>query len=278
MKYSLVHVGPNKWFDYKADACFGIIGSLMELGYDVNFKNNEFATDRMNIVVGIDWLVTNGATNLLAENNVEYIAMEGELIHNKTLNNRDKFDFDLYLDYMHNAKAIITPFKHNLKEFYNLGLTAQYFRWGDYPGRVQAMPNMDVLYPLSYYGMLKGQRKETFNKIQAKLEDKVFAVSVNEPFKYKDLCVNFSNATLSLSAGDIEIVNPIRIIESLANGIPLFHNHKYDPDKYSANCDLLPDLNHVSFDTFDVSKEKRKELRDFATSFRLVDGLRELDI
>ena len=62
MKYSLVHVGPEKWFNYKADACFGILGSLIDLGYDIDFRNNDFANDRTNIVVGIDWLVNNNST------------------------------------------------------------------------------------------------------------------------------------------------------------------------------------------------------------------------
>ena len=72
MKYSIVHVGPEKWFNYKADACFGILGSLIELGYDVT--KTMTAKDRTNIVIGIDWLVNNKSTNLLKENDIEYIA------------------------------------------------------------------------------------------------------------------------------------------------------------------------------------------------------------
>ena len=165
MKYSIVHVGPEKWFNYKADACFGILGSLIELGYDVDFRNNDFAKDRTNIVIGIDWLVNNKSTNLLKENDIEYIAMEGEMVNHGTLNNRKNFNFSLYSDYLSNAKAIITPFKHNVLELAKIGFNSQYFRWGDYPGRIRSAAISQKPYPLAYYGMLKGKRLDALKNI-----------------------------------------------------------------------------------------------------------------
>ena len=139
---------------FKADACFGILGSLIELGYDVDFRNNDFAKDRTNIVIGIDWLVNNKSTNLLKENDIEYIAMEGEMVNHGTLNNRKNFNFSLYSDYLSNAKAIITPFKHNVLELSKTGFNSQYFRH-DYPGRIRSALSAKTI-PIGILWNVKG--------------------------------------------------------------------------------------------------------------------------
>ena len=64
MRYSLVNIGPNNWFDYKADSFFGILAALHELGFDVDFRHNDLANDRTNIIIGSDWLVQESNRNI----------------------------------------------------------------------------------------------------------------------------------------------------------------------------------------------------------------------
>ena len=65
MKYSLVHIGPENWFNYKADALFGILQVFQLLGKDIDFRNNQLAGDRINIIAGSDFLVGSNPTNFL---------------------------------------------------------------------------------------------------------------------------------------------------------------------------------------------------------------------
>ena len=275
MRYSLVNIGPNNWFDYKANAFFGFLATLHELGMDADFRNNDLSTDRTNIVCGSDWLVKDGNTNILTQNGLDYILVEGEFFHNKTLNGNPSFNLDLYLDYLTNAREILTPYIHNVNEFAKFDIKAQYYRWGDFPGRFQGMKNSNKLHASSYYGLLKGHRKRHFEQLSGKLGKQLFLATSDKPATLKDYCLNFSESILSLKCNDIEFVNPVRIVEALANGLPVFHNHSYDPDGYTNFCEQLPPIQEVTAASLCISNNRKKEIQEYSLGNRLADSLRE---
>ncbi|MDA8535755.1 hypothetical protein N9L23_00110 [Alphaproteobacteria bacterium] len=275
MRYSLVNIGPNNWFDYKADAFFGFLATLHELGMDVDFKHNKLSTDRTNIVCGSDWLVSEGNTNVFTQQGLDYVLVEGEFFYNKTLNGKLSFNIDLYLDYLNNAKEILTPYIHNVKEFAKYNIKAQYYRWGDFPGRFEGIRNLKKLHASSYYGLLKGHRKHHFDQLSRKLGNNLFLASSNNPAKFRDYCLNFSASILSLKCQDVEFVNPIRISEALANGVPVFHNHTYDPDGYTNFCEKLPPIQELAESSFWISADRKKEAQEYSHANRLADSLRE---
>jgi hypothetical protein len=272
--YNLVHVGPNNWFDYKADAFFGFMVALQQLGLNVEFSNNRFATDRTNIVVGSDWLVRGYPVNILQKRNIDYILVEGEFIDNATLNNRPDINFELYVEYLQGAKSVLTSYRHNIDELSKIGIEAQYYRWGDFPGRYNQIENTKKYHISSYYGLMKGQRKETFDALNMRLNNSIFLASTEDPIRYKEYCLNFSHSILSLKNAKKEFVNPVRIVEAMANGIPVFHNHKYDLDGYTQFCEIIPDLECVNPELFIRSEQHKKQLAEFAKSKQLIDSLR----
>lgn len=273
-KYNLVNVGPNNWFDYKADAFFGFMVALQQLGLNVEFSNNRFVTDRTNIVVGSDWLVRGYPVNILQKRNIDYILVEGEFIANATLNNRPDINFELYVEYLQGAKSVLTSYRHNIDELSKIGIKAQYYRWGDFPGRYNQIENTKKYHISSYYGLMKGKRKETFDALNLKLNNAIFLASTEDPIRYKEYCLNFSHSILSLKNAKKEFVNPVRIVEATANGIPVFHNHEYDPDGYTQFCEIIPDLECVNPELFILSEQHKKQLADFAKSTQLIDSLR----
>ena len=58
----------------------------------------------------------------------------------------------------------------------------------------------------------------------------------------------------------------MRIVEATANGIPVFHNHKYDLDGYTQFCEIIPDLECVNPELFIRSEQHKKQLAEFAKS------------
>ena len=273
MRYSLVNIGPNNWFDYKADSFFGVLACCHELGMDIDFRFNDLATDRTNVLVGSDWLIKDEGQNIFTKNGLDYILIEGEFFFNGTLNNKASFNLELYLDYLANAKTILTPFKHNVKEFAKYDIKAQYYRWGDFPGRFNVMKNSRKTHISAYYGLLKGQRKKYFETLSKKFSNNIFLATANNPYKFKDYCLNFSETILSLKCEDVEFVNPIRIVEALANGIPVWHNHSYDPDGYTKFCENLNKIDDATAEDLRIPITKMKEIQDYYRSQRLVDSL-----
>lgn len=275
MRYSLVNIGPNNWFDYKADSFFGILATLLELGLDVDFRHNDLANDRTNIVIGSDWLLRENNQNIFKKNNLDYILIEGEFFFNGTLNGNPSFNIEMYLDYLRNAKTVLTPYLHNVNEFTKYDIKSQYYKWGDFPGRFQRIQNDKKLHVSSYFGLLKGQRKNYFDVIRKKFGNDIFLATASNPHKFRDYCLNFSKSILSLKCNDIEFVNPIRIGEALANGLPVFHNHSYDPDGYTEFCEKLPNSDALQLSDLYVPSERIKEVQEFSSSQRLADSLKE---
>lgn len=275
MRYSLVNIGHKIWFDYKADAFFGFLATLHELGIDADIKHNELSRDRTNIVCGSDWLVRQGGTNVLTQAGLDYILVEGEFFYNKTLNGNPSFNLDLYLDYLINAKEILTPYIHNVNEFAKYNINAQYYRWGDFPGRFERMKNSKKLHASSYYGLFKGHRKNHLEQLSGKLGKQLFLATSDNPTTFRDYCLNFSESILSIKCNDIEFVNPVRIGEALANGLPVFHNHSYDPDGYTNFCEELPPVPELTAGSFCISNKRKKEIQEYSLANRLVDSLKE---
>lgn len=274
MRYSLVNIGPNNWFDYKADSFFGILAALHELGLDVDFRHNDLANDRTNIVIGSDWLVKDSNRNIFKQNGLDYILIEGEFFFNGTLNGKPSFNIEVYLDYLKNAKTVLTPYLHNVNEFAKYDVRSQYYKWGDFPGRFQSIKNEKKLHVSSYFGLLKGQRKNYFDVLSEKFGTAIFLATASNPYKFRDYCLNFSQSVLSLKCNDIEFVNPIRIVEALANGLPVFHNHSYDPDGYTEFCEKLPNSKDLKLSDFCIPTDRIKEAQEFSRSQRLADSLK----
>lgn len=278
MRYSLVNIGPNNWFDYKADSFFGILAALHELGLDVDFRHNELANDRTNIVIGSDWLIKDSNQNIFKQNGLDYILIEGEFFFDGTLNGKPSFNIEVYLDYLKNAKTVLTPYLHNVNEFAKYDVKSQYYKWGDFPGRFQSIQNKKKLHLSSYFGLLKGQRKNYFDLLSQKFGTAIFLATASNPYKFRDYCLNFSQSVLSLKCNDIEFVNPIRIVEALANGLPVFHNHSYDPDGYTEFCEKLPDSKELTLSDFCIPSDQIKEAQEFSRSQRLADSLKECSL
>ena len=122
--------------------------------------------------------------------------------------------------------------------------------------------------------MLKGKRLDAL-KIQTKVNNQVLPVSVEDPFKFKDICISYSDALLSLSSSDVEIVNPVRTIK-LANGTLLFHNHQYDLDEYQKDVAYYQTFITLAQTPFmcQNSTDRNQRLCNYITH----DGLKEIDI
>ena len=275
-KYSLVHIGPDNWFNFKADPLFGTLLCLQEIGLDIDFKNNQLSGDRVNIINGVDFLVQSNQSNFLKEKKLDYFILEGEYVQNRTINGRLDFNFELYLDYLANAKGIITPFISNVGYLQELGLSAQYYRFGDFPNRIKItrpdIPNFDF----GFYGLNKGDRVEFFEKLKG-CGHNIFIVDEKSPFKYRDLCLSQCSYQLSISSKPAEVVNPIRILEAVGNGIPIFHNHLDDDDGYLEPAVRLDERSLSSLDWFVSNAPELGSLQNYTESHRLIDGLRNID-
>lgn len=257
MKFNICNVGTKEWIDFKADISFGLYASLLELGHDTSISVNNFYLDRLNIIIGADFLAGN-VENIrhLLKSKVEYVIFEVEHFDGFTVNSREQFNIEDYKLLIENAKFVITPYLANV-ESYNQHIgdgKARYARWGYH----EKMTNDKIIrrsefeFDALFFGMLKGDRA---NKMRALTNGQNYTVKLlaqNDPLMFKDYFVSRCRWGLNLSYGEREkFVNPFRLYYMAANGMPILADGGIDADDYLNLCEV------VNFSDFPKTLESR---------------------
>ncbi len=237
MKLNISHIGNNDWFNYKSEIIYGLFHSFCSMGHDVTILHNNFSRNRHNILIGADWLTDEKNVQALKKTKIEYSIFEVEAFDGKTINHRDNFNVESYLDLAQHAKHIITPYKYNLSGYAvsGLGNKTVYAPWGFYEESIDPniRPLANKLFYGTFFGLAKGLRKEKLDFLIEKLAEKIICVDNRMPHLIRSYYLANSRYALSLSSGDIEhFVNPFRIFYLLANGIPVLSDSLIDEDGY----------------------------------------------
>ena len=270
MKINIAHIGSNNWFNYKSDIIYGLFHTFNKLGHITTITNNSLSKHAHNLIVGADWLTSDKELSFIFKEQYEYSIYDVENFDGKTINNRSDFNIQNYTALLGNAKFILTPYKHNFIGYNlcNFMDKAIYSPWGFYDEIINPLINNNYFKHIDalFFGLLKGSRKNTLDKLSASLVIKT--VDNNEPHDVKAYYLSTSKYSLSLSSGNSEVfVNPFRILYCVANGIPVISDNKNDLDgylKYTINTNLenIEDFKNIKAPSL-------SELSDISMQYRL---------
>jgi hypothetical protein len=276
LKFNIAHIGPEHWFNFKSDIIFPFYHSLIELGFDVSISNNQVANDRHNIIIGADWITKENAKKFY-EIPFGYSIFEVEQFDGKTINNREVYDIDNYLELIHNAKTIISCYKYNQNSYENLGFGNKfyYLKWGysdaqkiNYTSFAKEKDFYSV-----FFGLLKGRRATLMKSIMINFPTTVFVVKPEMPFLMRDYFIRKSKSILNLSDNFSSLLNPFRIYCGLANGIPVISNVSDDFDGYS-NLTLKKSDIEISSMLLDIKLPSANETFELGRSVELKHSLK----
>ena len=253
MDFNICHIGNEQWFNYKSDIIYSMLNSISECGYECSLTHNQLVNNRHNILIGADMAIEMGLSGKIKKTNVTYSILELEQIRNSTINKRQHFKFEEYVDFLSHAVCVFVIHKSNLDELSNYGISnARYFKWGYSSVLESNFTPQKSQYDFSFIGMAKGQRKEKLQKI---IQDG-FSIKVtdqNSPYMMKSYDMSASRFGLDLCwENDDDIFNYFRVCQYAAFGLPVLTDRKADPDSYTD--DLYRISSYGDFDLDEVSE------------------------
>jgi hypothetical protein len=237
MKINIAHVGSDEWFNFKSEIIYGLFHSCSALGHDVIITHNQLDKSRLNILIGADWLAKPEYIQFIKENNLDYFIYEVEAVAGGTINYRNGFDMNSYLEIIDRARLIFTPYRFNQKAYEDLGYERKtvYTKWGYYSEVVDLNIRRDLSrdYLGVFFGLLKGVRKDKLELLQANMPGKIAVIGRNQPHLMRAYYLSKSEYALSLSYGEAEhFINPFRLQYLASNGIPVISDSINDQDHY----------------------------------------------
>jgi hypothetical protein len=279
MKINIAHLGPNEWFNFKSEIIYGLFHTLSDLGHDVVVTHNQLDKFRLNILIGADWLAKSENLKFINENSVDYFIYEVEAVVNGTINHRSDFDMHSYLEIIDRAKLIFTPYRFNQKAYQDLGFEDKtiYAKWGYYSEIIDLNIRRDINrdYLGIFFGLLKGDRKDKLQTLQANMPGKIAVIGPNQPHMMRAYYLSKSEYALSLSYGESEhFINPFRLQYLTSNGIPVISDSLNDQDHY-----LNLTIKVFGSAIEQALKEKPMELEkviEMSKSEKLIDQIRPI--
>lgn len=237
VKINIAHVGSSEWFNFKSEIVYGLYHSLLKLGHEVSVTQNQFMTGYHNLVVGADWLTESSHLQSIRDTGVEYSIYDVERFDGWTINGRQGFNIDNYMELLHHGKFICTPYKKNISMYARCGVghKSVHAPWGYYEQLLDPNIRRDApkLFDAVFFGLLKGERTEKLNKLSAIPGISLKAIGNSDPHMMRAYYLSSTRYGLSLSSGEDEaFVNPFRIYLMVANGIPVLADNLVDDDGY----------------------------------------------
>lgn len=247
MKINIANIGTLEWLNFKSDISYGLYHGLSALGHDVGMTINEFASDRLNLIIGADFIVTRDDLIEALKPGIDFAIYEVEYFNGSSINFRHFFKIDAYGDLVQRAQFLMTPYQVNVQSYQDFGANTdiRYTPWGFYPellsSNVKRQESFD--YDALFFGLLKGLRKSKMAALEAQLGSKVKVMGRDDPQTFKDYFMSCSKWGVSLAYGQREkFVNPFRLYQMAANGMPVLADNTVDDDGYTQICE------RVSFD------------------------------
>lgn len=243
MKLNIANIGPKDWVDFKSDISFGLYYALKSDGHDVAITFNSVNAECLNIIIGSDVLINHSDfLTSITRNKIDYMIYEVESFNGKTINDRPQFLLGNYQALIANAKAVVTPYKANMKNLEAICDPEKLFyaKWGYHPNLINE--RIERTYKFNYdalfFGLLKGLRAEKADNLLQAENISVKIMGPQDPLTLKDYFVSVSKWGLSLSYGVSEkFINPFRLYYMAANGMPILADNEVDDDGYLSICE-----------------------------------------
>ena len=278
MQINIANIGSKEWLDFKSDITFGLYYGLKELGHDVTISINNLESNKLNIIIGADFLSADTKViNQVVKSNLEYVIYEVEKFDEFRINDRSNFNSQSYRILIEAAKFIVTPYLFNVKSYskYLDSKKIHYARWGFH----ESMANKNISrsnnfnFDGLYFGLLKGLRLEKMRSLAANKKIKIKLAGRDDPLLYKSYFISSCKWGLNLSYGDTEeFINPFRLYSMGSNGMPILADGGKDEDDYLSLCTITDISNFESYLCRDV--EKFSDISEQFRGIKLIDSLR----
>jgi hypothetical protein len=243
MRLNVCNLGDDDWFNYKSDIVFGLGHALQTVGHDTTIAHNRPAADRLNVLVGTDQVpLDRGLADLFTRNLAspafEYCVFETEVFNGRTLNLRENFDVDLYLELLAGARFVFTPFLSNTRHYGEVGIETRYLTWGHNGGvRIYETSPSDFRFDACFVGTIKGLREQKLAALKRSMGDRLITVDGSVPFQFREYGEINAASILSIDyCAPAYPVNPFRIQRALSNAKIVLHDHEDDADGYTRDC------------------------------------------
>jgi hypothetical protein len=235
-KITIAHLGPDIWFNYKADIIYGWFHTLRRGGYDATIVHNQLEKNALNVLIGADWLANPAQVDEIRKKQTAYVIYEVEDVHNNTINQRKDFDFESYKALLSGAQQVITPYQSNVMTLGQLVPSERvvYAPWGWYPELRQPYINRgDYSFDLHFLGLVKGSRKQQLHTLSQQYGLSIAVSDQRQPtsLQYFYMCKARFGLHLNHQT-DQRFVNPFRLLTLAANDIPIVTLAPLDPDNY----------------------------------------------
>lgn len=280
MKLNIANIGNKEWLDFKTDTTFGLYHAMKDLGHDVTVSINQLISDKLNIIIGADFLANDGQiVENLVKSKIEYVIYEIEKFEDFKINDRPNFNTHSYRILIESAKFIITPYLFNFKSYSKYLETekVRYARWGFHESMVNK--NISRSHPFEFnglfFGLLKGARVNKMKNLRENKRTRIRCVGRDDPVLYKEYFISSCKWGLNLSYGEAEeFINPFRLYSIGSNGMPILADGGNDDDNYLSLCRIADFSDFESHLCQDV-EESSHTIERFR-EIRLSDNLREI--
>ena len=243
MKINIAHFGSTDWFNYKADIIYGLYHAIRKANSDVTISHNSFSSNRLNLIIGADWLSGLSLEKIKKiTNSFDYCIYEVEYFDGLTINNRKDFNTNHYLEILNHSKMVITPYLNQYNLYNNLINVCPtfYSKWAyfDEVKDINIVRNFNFERDAIFFGLIKGAREKKAKILESKIKFKSIGPKI--PHTMRSYYLSSSKYGLLISAGENEkFINPFRLGVMLGNDIPVFADITNDEDNYRSYAHSL---------------------------------------
>ena len=245
MNINIANLGLQEFFLRKSDIIYGLYHALSSLGHDVTVSHNELNGKRLNLIIGSDIISgDNSAIKQLLVPNIDYAIYEVENFNGHTINYRDNFPIQNYVDLLLGSKFVITPYAHNMPALRKIcgDDSTRYARWGFHESMVNNNINRTDTFEFDamFFGLIKGSRRQKIELLKTHFLTRLKIIDERDPYTIRDYAVSKSRFGLSLSYGATDdFVNPFRLFHMAANKMPILADNVKDEDGYLSICEKV---------------------------------------
>jgi hypothetical protein len=280
MKINITNIGNKEWMDFKSDISFGLYYALKELGHDVTMSVNQFILEKLNIIIGADFLVNDTKTvEQIISSKLEYVIYEVEKFDDFKINDRENFNTQSYRTLLEASKFIVTPYLFNFKSYarYFDSEKINYARWGFHESMVNKNISRSNNFEFNglFFGLLKGLRLEKMRSLATNKNTNIKFIGRDDPLLFKDYYISSCKWGLNLSYGDTEkFINPFRLYSMGSNGMPILADGGQDNDDYLSLCKIADISDFESYLFQDV--ERSSDIIEQFRQIKLRDSLKDI--
>lgn len=258
MKININYLGLGHLFHIRRDSLEFLRGNLESVGCDVAYRFNELTSDRFNLLLGTSELSIEVMRRIKEEKRTRYAVFDTEVITGNTINYRQDFPMEAYVDFVSGGEFVMCGISENLRFWQEKGLRAVFYSLG-YTDRLKEI-NLKEEREIDafFYGLMPEYRISIIRKLaESGLQVKVNGYK-DSPYFLRNSFIEQSKLVLNVTQGPkYSHINGLRALYLATNGCctvgecPVNDSYGYDVLQHTSDS-----IDHFIEDCHRIIKDK----------------------